>query len=112
MEMMDELSPPRTVKARKVHGCNLCFLPIDRGENYLHSAFAQDGLAWSWREHHACRELMGAFVQDWNHYTDNGTHEGALRDEIREAHFTPPELSSAAESRRLLIIDDMDRYSC
>ncbi len=41
--------------ARKRHDCNDCGGPIESGTTYVRSFVTDDGEAWTWKEHEACR---------------------------------------------------------
>ena len=55
--MVETLSYPIEVKAKKHHRCDFCNERIMKGSKYLNGTFKFDGQVYSWKTHKRCSEI-------------------------------------------------------
>ena len=81
--MIDVISKSRPI-ARKTHTCDLCLLPIEKGNKYEKS-FQKHDYAFTWKNHIHCNELANMMrMWDW---VDEGLTSEDFEIEVTEAYF-------------------------
>ena len=60
--MIDEITPPHRVRARKQHRCSWCGKLIETGEEHTVSTNVGDGI-YNWRECDRCAPYVGQMMR-------------------------------------------------
>lgn len=66
----------KVVKARKLHVCDFCTLPFEKGTRYNRNFTKFDGIVYVWKSHLSCSHLVTALAMDYG--------DGVTTDEFKE----------------------------
>ena len=71
-------------KAKKVHKCNFCGLPIEIGETYNRQANIQDGDFFEWKSHKSCEAI--AYELNMFNNCEDGVDEYSFSEDIKNEY--------------------------
>lgn len=94
---MSNLLGERTPRARKTHRCDVCGMVIEVGTVYTALTYADNGHAYTWRQHPECAEIL-AEVLDYDGECSAGDGENWLDAEGEEGAIAAM-CSDAAKAR-------------
>ena len=71
---MPDILQERNRKARKVHMCNFCGEPIEKGEEYQWTKLCSSGELYEWKNHVQCGFIsteLWDYADPWDGMTDD-----------------------------------------
>lgn len=74
----------KDITARKIHRCNWCLLPIEKGEVYSRQAVVYEGTIFTWKNHKSCADIASKL--DMFSHCDEGLSSEEFHESIREEY--------------------------
>ena len=86
--MVEVVSYPKEVKARKHHVCDFCGQRIMKDEKYLNGTYSFEGDIYSWKTHKHCSKIADRMdMYKTVEYSGNGLSGEDFQEIISNKHF-------------------------